>query len=62
MDIATALSLLVTLLGQTNRLAELIRNARAEGRTDLTEEELDTLVNGDDAARARLQALIDSID
>lgn len=61
MDLTTALSLLVALLGQANKLGELIRNARAEGRTDLTEEELDSLAGADDDARARLQALIDAL-
>lgn len=61
MDLTTALTLLISLLGQANRLGELIRAARAEGREDLTEEELNELVGADDAARARLQALIDSL-
>lgn len=60
MNAADAVALLIALLNQANALGNLIRNARAEGR-DITDEELDGLAAGDDAARARLQAEIDKI-
>lgn len=61
MEVAVALELLLQLLTKAEAIGALIRKARAEGRTDLTEEEVDGLVGKDDVARARLQAVIDSI-
>lgn len=60
MSVVTALALLVQLGTQLSELARLISTAQSEGR-DITEEELNTLVGKDDAARKRLQDLIDAI-
>lgn len=60
-DINTALQLLTVALTQANSLAASIRTARAEGRDDLTEAEVDDYVGKDDAARDRLQDKIDAI-
>lgn len=60
-DINTALQLLTVALAQANSLAASIRTARAEGREDLNEAEVDDYVGKDDAARDRLQDKIDAI-
>lgn len=60
MNTAQALQLLISLLNQGAALGALIRKAQQEGR-DITAFELDQLAEGDDAARARLQAAIDGM-
>lgn len=60
-NVAILIQLLVSLLGQADKIAKLLNAARSEGR-DVSEEELATLFTEDDAARARLQALIDARD
>lgn len=52
-----AINLLLQILTQAQGLTALIQKARAEGR-DVTDEELDALVDADDAARARLDTAI----
>lgn len=59
MKIDVALQLLIALMTQAQTLGNAIRNARAEGRDDLTDAELQTFRSADDDARARLQAEID---
>lgn len=51
--------LLLEITKQAQGFAGLLAKAQAEGR-DVTDEELNSLVSADDAARARLQALIDA--
>jgi hypothetical protein len=51
------LNVLVPLLQQANQIGALLAKAQAEGR-DVTDAELDTLVAGDDAAKAALAAAI----
>lgn len=60
-DVNTALQLLTALLTQANSLAASVRQARSEGREDLTEAEVDAFVAKDDASRAKLQSQIDSL-
>jgi len=52
-----ALNLLLQILTQAQGLTALIQKARAEGR-DVSEDELDSLVEADDAARVALDAEI----
>jgi len=51
--------LLLQATTQVQQFGALLAKAHAEGR-DVTDAELDTLVAADDAAKARLQALIDA--
>lgn len=51
--------LLLQVTTQAQQFSQLLAKAHAEGR-DVTDAELDALVSADDAARARLQALIDA--
>lgn len=51
--------LLLQAATQVQQFGALLAKAHAEGR-DVTDVELDALVSADDAARARLQALIDA--
>lgn len=51
--------LLLQATTQVQQFGALLAKAHAEGR-DVTEAELDECVGKDDAARARLQALIDA--
>lgn len=60
-DVNTGLQLLTALLTQANQLAVAVKTARAQGREDLTDEEVDSFVGSDDAARAKLQAQIDAL-
>ena len=62
MSTAEALRLLILLTTQANALATSIRTARAEGRDDLTDAELQSaFIDKDDASRASLQEKIDAI-
>lgn len=51
--------LLLQAATQVQQFGALLAKAHAEGR-DVTDAELDALVSADDAAKARLQALIDA--
>lgn len=51
--------LLLQAATQVQQFGALLAKAHAEGR-DVTDAELDALASADDAARARLQALIDA--
>lgn len=59
MSIAAALELLLQSIAAASKLAALIQNARAEGRTDLTATELATLVSENDAASVALESAIE---
>jgi hypothetical protein len=60
MDNALLLTqLLLQATTQVQQLGALLAKAHAEGR-DVTDDELNALVAADDAAKARLQALIDA--
>lgn len=61
MKVAVALQLAISLLTETTALQGAIGKAQAEGRTDLTDEEVAAFAGRDDAARARLQQRIDSL-
>lgn len=61
MNVATALSLLIAMLHEANALGAAIRQARAEGRQDLTDDEVATFAGRDDAARAKLQDKINAL-
>lgn len=61
MKVDEALRLLILLTQQANSIAAAVGKARKEGRDDLTDAELDTFVEKDDDARARLQAKIDAL-
>lgn len=58
MDIATAINLLLSLVARAGNVSDLIKNARAEGRESLTEDEVDALLEENNAARAELDAAI----
>lgn len=58
MNAVVALELLIQLTLQLQKLAELIKVARAENR-DITDAELDALAGEDDLARAALKVAID---
>jgi hypothetical protein len=60
-SVNNAISLLIILLDQASKLGAAISAARAEGRTDLTDAEVDAFAGSDDAARARLQGKIDAL-
>ncbi len=51
MNILAAIDLLLALADRVGRVSEMIKAARAEGRDDLTDEELVALQLEDDAAR-----------
>lgn len=55
-----AINLLLQILTQAQGLTALISKARAEGR-EVSSDELDALVDADDAARARLDAAIQRV-
>lgn len=57
MNTEIAIAILLTLAQQADKIAALIRQARAEGR-DITDAELDALASADDQARALLEAEI----
>lgn len=61
MKVDVAVALLIALLQEANRLGAAINAARADGRDDLTDAEVDEFAGRDDAARARLQAKIDAL-
>ena len=61
MEVDVAVALLIALLQEANRLGAAINAARADGRDDLTDAEVDEFAGRDDAARARLQAKIDAL-
>lgn len=61
MKVDTAVALLIALLREANALGASIKAARDEGRDDLTDAEVDEFAGRDDAARARLQAKIDTL-
>lgn len=54
MKIEAALELILQLSAAASKLAGIIANARAEGRTDLTDDELHSLIVENDAATAAL--------
>jgi len=54
-----AIQILLALINQAGVLGAAINKARAEGRDDLTDEELQSFRDADDASRLRLQAAID---
>lgn len=56
-NILLATEMLIQLLSQAQGIGQLLRNAREHGR-DISDEELNGLTAGDDAARAHLDALI----
>lgn len=60
MNVAAALELLLQLAGTAGQVSALIARARAEGRTEISEEDLASVVGADDAARARLVAAIEA--
>ncbi len=57
MNAADGLALLLNLLGSANAIGQLLSTAQAQGR-DITPEELQSVVNADDAARAALVSAI----
>ncbi len=59
MNVAIALSLLIQLSQQIQQISALIAKAKAEGRDEITEADIDAIVGDDDAARAELKAAID---
>lgn len=59
MKVEAAIDILLTLLTHVNDMQIMIAEARKNGQTDLTEEQLDMLVAADNAARQRLQDAID---
>lgn len=61
MKVDVAVALLIALLQEANKLGAAISAARADGRDDLTDAEVDEFAGRDDAARARLQAKIDAL-
>lgn len=61
MKVDVAVALLIALLQEANKLGAAINAARADGRDDLTDAEVDEFAGRDDAARARLQAKIDAL-
>lgn len=58
MKAAAAIELALQLIDAAARLGQLVRQARAEGREDLTDDELQAVVADNDAARAQLVAAI----
>lgn len=61
MKIDVALALLTALLREGIALSNAINTARAQGRDDLTDDEVDSFAGRDDQARDRLQAKIDAL-
>lgn len=61
MNVTIALQLLIAGLQEAQNLGNAIARAKAEGREDLTDEEVATFAGADDAAKARLQAKIDAL-
>jgi len=59
MNVAAALELLVQLAQAAAQLSAVIGRAHAEGRDDISEEDIDAVVGADTAARARLVAAIE---
>jgi adenine/guanine phosphoribosyltransferase-like PRPP-binding protein len=59
MKTTAAIELLLQLTGQIAQLGAVIRQARADGREELTHDELLAVVAVNDAARARL---VDAIE
>jgi RNA:NAD 2'-phosphotransferase (TPT1/KptA family) len=57
MNALVALDLVISLMVRAQQIADLIRQAQAQGR-NLTDQELDAIVAENDAARARLAAAI----
>lgn len=53
------IQLLLQLTTQAQAISQLLAKAHSEGR-DVTEEEIDILVQGDDAAKAALAAAIEA--
>lgn len=60
MNAALVVQLLLQGLTQIQQYGALLAKMHAEGRSDLTDEEVLSVAAADDAARARLQALIDA--
>lgn len=61
MKIDVALSLLIALLREAQELSTVVARAKAEGREDLTDDEVAAFAGRDDAARTRLQAKIEAL-
>jgi hypothetical protein len=61
MDAVTALNLLAAMLREAAALSTAINKARAEGRDNLTSEEVDAFAGRAVDSRARLQARIDAL-
>lgn len=59
MNIAAALSLLISLAEQAQRVSALIARAHAEGRDTITDADLDAVAGESTAAR---QTLVDAIE
>lgn len=55
MKVEVALGLLLGFLDQAQKIGAAINNARAEGRDDLTKEEVDEFARRDDEASARVE-------
>lgn len=59
MNVAAALELLLQLAGTAGQVSALIARARADGRDEISEDDMASVVGADDAARARLVAAIE---
>ena len=57
-NITAGVGLLLQLLAQATQISTAIARARAEGRDDITEDDLNEAVGRDDAAREKLVAAI----
>lgn len=58
MKVDAAIDILLTLLSHVDDMQRLISEARKNGQTDLSEEQVDMLVAADNASRQRLQDAI----
>lgn len=53
MNVDLAVSLLLALMNNAGKISALITKAQAEGRTDLSEDEWDSIINSDEAAKLK---------
>lgn len=58
MQVTAAIDLLLTMINRAQRVSAMIQSAKEQGRTSLTDEEVDELVTKNDTARAELDAAI----
>lgn len=58
MGVSAAIDLLLALLSQSTQISALIQKATAAGRTTLTADEWQTILDADTSARAALAASI----